>query len=80
MLNVLKSRYQDTLDLLSETEIRQAISALITKQKQGLPISLLRNRGIKSPFLETIQDIVYQNPIIKPRETIRIAQENSCRY
>ena len=72
MLNVLKSRYQDTLDLLSETEIRQAISTLITKQKQGLPISLSRNKGIKIPFLETFQDIVHQNPTIKPREALEL--------
>jgi hypothetical protein len=75
MLNVLKSRYQDALDLPSETEIRQAISTLITKQKKGKPISLSRNRGIKSPFLDTIQEIVDQNPTIKPREALQLFKD-----
>ena len=67
------------LDLPSETEIHQAISTLITKEKQSLLISLSCNRGIKRPFLETIQEIVYQNLTIKPHKALEV-QEYSCRY
>ena len=54
MLERIKWQNPDRLDLLSETEIRQAISALIAKMKSGKEITLSNSRGIAMPYLATV--------------------------
>ncbi len=54
MLEKLKQKYPDRLDLPSETEIRQAITTLMAKQKKGQQAMLSTTRGIMIPYLATV--------------------------
>ena len=67
MLEKLKQKYPDRLDLPSETEIRQAITTLVAKQKKGQQATLNSTRGIMMPYLATVIRIFNDsNGTIKP--------------
>jgi hypothetical protein len=67
MLEKLKQKYPDRLDLPSETEIRQLITTLIAKQKKGQQATQTTTRGITMPYLATVIRIFNEsNGTIKP--------------
>ena len=67
MLEKLKQQYPERLDLPSETEIRQAITTLMAKQKKGQQTTLTTTRGIQMPYLATVIRIFNEsNGTIKP--------------
>lgn len=55
---VLLKRYPGALDIPSETEIRNAITAMMTQQKKGQAISLGSRRGRKSSFPPILEYIL----------------------
>jgi hypothetical protein len=66
-LEKLKQQYPDRLDLPSETEIRQAITTLMAKQKKGQQITIITIWGIQMPYLATVIRIFNEsNGTIKP--------------
>ena len=67
MLEKLKQQYPDRFDLPSETEIRQAITTLMAKQKKGQQTTLTTTRGMQMPCLATVIRIFNEsNGTIKP--------------
>ena len=77
MLERIKRQNPGRLDLPSETEIRQAISALMAKMKSGKAITLSNSRGIAMPYLATVVRIfVEREGNVTPRDAWRIFQEN----
>ena len=67
MVSELKRRHPTRLDLPSESEVRQCVSSLVAKQKKGQSATFQTNRGIASPYLETILHIFEQDKTIAPR-------------
>ena len=69
MLERIKRQNPGRLDLPSETEIRQAISALMAKMKSGKAITLSNLRGIAMPYLATVVRIfVEREGNVTPRD------------
>ena len=60
MLEALRSKYPGCLDLPSETEIRQRITALSAKYKKHGTL-ILKSRGIHEPFRSIIVAIVEES-------------------
>ena len=76
MLERIKREYPGRLDIPCETEIRQAISALMAKMRSGKEITLSNSRGIAMPYLATIVRIfVEHDGNVTPRDAWRIFQE-----
>ena len=67
MLAELQRRYPGRLDLPSEQEIRERITALTAKQKKGQSAISTVKRGIADPFMSTILEIFRKNPTVTPR-------------
>ena len=67
MLAELSRRYPGRLDLPSEQEIRERITALTSKQKSGKLMCTNSDRGIPAPFMSTIHSIFKDNPSIAPQ-------------
>lgn len=69
MLEALKRKHPGRLDLPSETEIRQAITMLMDKNKKGQTLSLVRKTGIAEPYRSTVMQIfVESQSTIKPAD------------
>ena len=75
MLSELTRRHPTRLDLPSESEMRQCVSALIAKQKKLLTTRFNRSRGIAQPYLNTILNVFEENQSIDPRLAWQIFQE-----
>ena len=80
MLECLRVKYPDKLDLPSETEIRQRIASLTAKYKKHGTIDL--KRGIQRPFKGILTTIVVDSEYrIKPKQAlemfkIKITEQN----
>ena len=69
MLEKLRQKYPGRLDLPPESEIRQAITTLLSKQKRGGLLTLCSNRGIAEPFHSTVVRIFHESDgQVKPAE------------
>jgi hypothetical protein len=76
MLEKLRQKYPGRLDLPPESEIRQAITTLLSKQKRGGRMTLSSNRGIAEPFYSTVISIFNESDgQVKPAEAWKLFQE-----
>ena len=70
ILEKIKWAYPHRLDLPSETEIRQAISTLMSKMNSGKDPNLSSSRGIAMPYLETVVSIFVHTVHLKNVNTV----------
>lgn len=69
MLEALRNKYPERLDLPSETEIRQYITALTAKYNKHSTIHI--KRGIQEPFKTIITNIVVElHYLVKPKDAL----------
>ena len=68
MIEKLHIKYPGRFSIPGYTEVRQEISVLMLKQKNGSSNSL--SRGISQSYADQLQDYLTDNPNIKPREAL----------
>lgn len=61
MVECLVRKYPGRIYLPSESEIRQVISVLVNKQREGIEISLAKSRGIVEPYFSTVNNIFMES-------------------
>ena len=79
ILETLRNKYPNRLDLPSEIEIRQRITALTARYKKHGAIRI--KRGMQEPFKTLITNMVQESSYsIKPKDAAELFKENSSQY